>query len=391
MELKIGLLNDSFPPMIDGVANAVYNYADIINKKYGTSVAIAPFYPNTVDNHPFEVYRYSSINFKGKIPYRVGNPFSPMTIRELKKKEFDLLHNHCPFASGVLARQLNSAYLKSNRIPTVFTYHTKFDVDLHKYVGEGKFYKIAHNFVLSNINAADEVWVVSEGAGKDLKNFGYKKDYLVMPNGTDFKRGRSKDSDILKIRNAYEINPDTLTFLFVGRMFWYKNLKLIFDGLAELKKSGLKFKAIFVGDGLDRPAAEQYSKNLNLGEETIFIGSVCDREKVRSFFSLSDLLLFPSTYDTSGLVVKEAAACSCPALVVKGSCAAEDITDGVSGILIEENPEDFAKKILEATKNKHTLKELGENASKYVYYSWEQAVDKAYKRYEEIVKASQSI
>ena len=31
--LKVGLLNDSFPPMIDGVANATFNYASIIKEK----------------------------------------------------------------------------------------------------------------------------------------------------------------------------------------------------------------------------------------------------------------------------------------------------------------------------------------------------------------------
>ena len=34
-DLGVCLLNDSFPPVIDGVANTVLNYANIINEKYG--------------------------------------------------------------------------------------------------------------------------------------------------------------------------------------------------------------------------------------------------------------------------------------------------------------------------------------------------------------------
>ncbi len=386
MKLKIGLLNDSFPPMIDGVANTVYNYSSIINEKYGTALPIIPYYPNTSDNYPFEVYRYSSVNFKGQMPYRVGNPFSPLTIRDLKRYDLNLLHIHCPFASAVLARQLNHTYFRKNRIPTVFTYHTKFDIDLHKYIGDGKAFKIAHNFLLNNINYADEVWVVSKGAGEDLRQFGYKKDYIVMPNGTDFKKGLADPKLVQKLRMAYGINTETPTFLFVGRMFWYKNLKLIFDGLRGIMQAGEDFQAVFLGDGIDRPAAEQYAKNLGLGERIIFTGSVYDREKVRGFFSLADLLLFPSTYDTSGLVVREAAACNCASLVVKGSCASEGLSDGVNALLIEENPESFTKKVLEVLRGENALKKLGENAGRDVYFSWEQSVEKAWARYEEILK-----
>ena len=35
-KLNVCLINDSFPPEIDGVANAVTNYAQIITEKFGT-------------------------------------------------------------------------------------------------------------------------------------------------------------------------------------------------------------------------------------------------------------------------------------------------------------------------------------------------------------------
>ena len=39
---NICLMNDSFPPVIDGVANAVTNYARNIQKDYGTATAPSP-------------------------------------------------------------------------------------------------------------------------------------------------------------------------------------------------------------------------------------------------------------------------------------------------------------------------------------------------------------
>ena len=42
---KVCLLNDSFPPVIDGVANTVVNYATIIQKELGEAIVATPNTP----------------------------------------------------------------------------------------------------------------------------------------------------------------------------------------------------------------------------------------------------------------------------------------------------------------------------------------------------------
>ena len=39
--LHVGLINDSFPPQIDGVANAVLNYARILQKQNNYALVAA--------------------------------------------------------------------------------------------------------------------------------------------------------------------------------------------------------------------------------------------------------------------------------------------------------------------------------------------------------------
>ncbi len=380
MKMKIGLLNDSFPPTIDGVANCVKNYADIIDEKYGTPTVITPEYPHVIDNYPYEVYRYSSVKFRGKMPYRVGNPFSPACILDLKSKNFDILHNHCPFASGLLAH-----YIAGKRTPIVFTYHTKFDIDIDNYVHNEHFNTISKKFIINNINYSDEVWCVSHGSIDSLRNLGYKGDVFVMPNGTDFKKGRADEQAIAEIKRIYKIDGSVPVFAFCGRMIWYKNIKLILDGLNLLKNDGYKFKILFIGGGPDRAAIEHYSNYLGLNDFVDFTGPIYDREKLRAIYSCIDLLLFPSTYDTSGLVVKEAAACDCAALLVKGSCASEGVTDGVDGILIDETPNSFAHTLAKAIDTKGLFEKLGKAAAENIYYTWEQAVEKAHERYQFII------
>lgn len=383
MELKVGIFNDSFPPTIDGVANTAINYAANIQKSHGESIVVTPKYPNVTDHYPFEVYRYLSIPIAGPLAYRVGNPFSPLTISELRSRKMDIIHVHSPFSSSLLAKQLVA--VKSHRVPVVFTYHTKFEFDIAKYVGNSHLQKMAQNFVTYNIKQADEVWAVSEGAGESLRTIGYKGPYQVMPNGTDFKKGTAPKEETDEIKRIYNIKPSETIFLFIGRMMWYKNIKIILDSLDIVNKAGIPFRAFFLGDGNDRASMEQYAASLDLQSITHFTGAIYDRERVRAYCSLADLFLFPSTYDTSGLVVKEAAACSCPSLLVTGSCAAEGVEDNVSGFLAEENAESCATRIIEAIRQPGLLKKVGDNACDMLYLSWEDAVAKAYRRYEEII------
>ncbi len=49
-KLNICLMNDSFPPIIDGVANAVINYANIINNELGRATVVTPLYPGVEDD-----------------------------------------------------------------------------------------------------------------------------------------------------------------------------------------------------------------------------------------------------------------------------------------------------------------------------------------------------
>ena len=384
MRLRIGLLNDSFPPTIDGVAGATLNYALHIQQNHGQATVITPRYPHVTDHYPFEVYRYISLPTTKTVGYRTGNPFSPVMTAELKNHRFHLLHTHCPFASSTLARVLTLK--RADRVPVVFTYHTKFDIDIDKRVKNIPMQKIAKRFILANIRQADEVWVVSSGAADSLRQLGYTGKYRVMPNGTDFARGHAPKELIDDLDRVYRLKPEVPVLLYIGRMMWYKNLHLILDGLRLIKEQGIPFQMLFVGDGTDRAAAEQYALDLGLRDCVQFVGAIYDRERVRAFTSRASLLVFPSTYDTSGLVIREAAACDCPALLVRGSCAAEGVDHEVSGFLCEENAEDLARVLAGALADRERLANIGKNAGETVYLSWQDAVAHSYARYEEIVR-----
>lgn len=379
---SIGLFNDSFPPLIDGVAQTVKNYAENLSKKDCRVTVVTPKYRGVEDHYPFDVVRYPSLSIGARVGYRMGVPFDPDTILDLRSRRFDLMHVHAPFASSVLVKTINHR----PRVPVVLTYHTRFDLDLKKRLPNPAMRKVAMKFLLENVKAADEVWVVTKSCGRTLQDIGYDGAWRVMENGTDFTRGKSSPEQMVALREKYDLREDVPVFLFVGRMMWYKNIRLMLDTYALLKQNGMPFRALFVGDGYDLPEMKQYTTELGLDDEVIFTGPIRDREYLRVFYSVTDLFFFPSTYDTCGIVVKEAAACDCPSLLVRDSCAAEGAVHKASGYLAEETAADCAAVIMDACADRAAMRLVGERASRDLYLTWEEAVDRACTRYREILK-----
>ena len=377
-KLKVCLINDSFPPAIDGVANAVTNYADIITRKHGEATVVTPYYPDADDSaFPFPVVRYPSVDMTKLVGYRAGMPFSSQVFQQLETGGFDIIHSHCPITSTVLARALRERI----RVPVVFTYHTKFDIDIANAVRGKLLREGAARILAENISACDEVWVVSRGAGENLRKLGYKGDYIVMPNGVDFPRGRVDDALVEQVTADYDLPRGVPVFLFVGRMMWYKGIRIILDALKKLSDGGTDFRMVFVGAGNDKDEIVAYTRSLGLDGKVLFSPAIRDRNRIRAWYCRADLFLFPSTFDTNGLVVREAAACGLGSVLVAGSCAAEDVTDGESGFLIEEDADSMAAKLRQILETPEVMGRVGEGAQREIYVSWEEAVSRAYERY----------
>ena len=383
--MNVCLLNDSFPPVIDGVVNVLLNYAEYLKKDHQAEVEVGtPEYPDAdYSVYDYPVITYPSLNTAPVTNgYRTGNPFSEKQVAELASFRPDIIHSHCPASATVIARLLR----EQTDAPVVFTYHTKYDIDIRRYM---KVRSIADELIramVSNIESCDEVWTVSRGAGESLRELGFQGEYRVMNNGVDFARGRVSDGKVAEAVKDYDLPEGIPVFLYVGRLISYKGLPLILDALGMLHAGGMDFRMVFVGKGPDREILEQKAAEAGLSDKCIFTGPVYDRDVLRAWNTKADLFLFPSTFDTNGLVVREAAACGLASVLIRGSCAAEDITDGRNGFLIDENAEAMAAFLKAACRDIQHLHDVGMHAMDEIYLSWQECVSRAYARYEEVLE-----
>ncbi len=383
--MNVCLLNDSFPPVIDGVANVVLNYAKYLPANHGSSVIVGtPKYPDAdYSGYDYPVVAYPSLDIGGAVGgYRAGNPFTEKAFTALSDFRPDIIHSHCPASSTILGRLLR----EQTDAPLILTYHTKYEIEIERAVKLKAVAEEGIRALVASCEACDEVWAVSRGAGESLEALGYRGDWIVMDNGVDFAKGRVDGETVSKVTEGADLPEGIPVFLFVGRIMTYKGIPMILDALKILMESGQDFRMVFIGKGADQEKMERKAGDLGLSGKCIFKGPVYDRDELRAWNTRADLFLFPSTYDTNGLVVREAAATGLASVLVRGSCAAEGITDGRNGFLIDESAESMAALLKKISGDLPHLHEIGRNAMDEIYLSWESAVNTAYDRYQFVLE-----
>lgn len=381
--MYVAQFNDSFPPIADGVANGVRNYALWLNRKHGKACVVVPEFPGYVDHEEFEVIRYKSIPYLTRRPYRIGlHNISFEAKKRLEELPLDIIHARSPFSSGAFAREV----AREKGIPLVASFHSQYYYDIKDQIGSETLTRNILKKIAEFYESADAVWTVNERTAGTLRSYGYRGDIDIIHNGTDFEMPGDYEEIRKKTGRSLHIGDDEFVFLYAGQLIWHKNLRLIVESLSELKKGNLEFKMIFVGDGDAREELEELVKSNNLDDRVIFTGQINSRKRLRDIYARSDLFLFPSIYDTFGIVVREAAALNTPCVLVKGSNAAQDIRDGYNGFLCGNSVESFSRTVMGIARERELCLKTGENARKTLPESWESIVGKAYSKYVDIIE-----
>lgn len=375
---------DTYYPLVDGVVLAVHNYAELMNRiSYSCVVTPRSLKPYDDSDKSYEVFRTGSLNLP-VAEYSIPTPKLDSRVRKfLDSSHPDIVHAHSPFMEGTFA----ASYAKKSGIPSVATFHSKYYDDVINITGSKILAKIVTAKIVRFYHSVDSVWTVSDGAAGVLRSYGYRGDITIMQNGTTYTMPENPDELRKRAAATFSIPTDKKLLLFVGHQIWHKNLKLILDTFRLICDRDDDYRLLIVGDGYDAKEICQYADSLRFPEGFVrFLGRINDRDLLSGMYLLSDLFFFPSVYDTSGLVVKEAASLRVPALLTAESNAAEAIIKDVSGFTAEENKISMFREILRIFSTPGLLDKVSAGAQKYVATTWEDIIPDVMDEYARIIE-----
>ena len=137
---------------------------------------------------------------------------------------------------------------------------------------------------------------------KDAGNFLYgKKDktFKVLPNGIESDKFKFNYKYREELRKEYSLESN-IVFLHVGLFNDVKNQEFLIKCFTLMKND--KYKLVFIGDGPNRKYLED-SISEDMKGKILFLGPKAD---VYKYYSMADVFLLPSLYESFGIVLLEA-------------------------------------------------------------------------------------
>jgi glycosyltransferase involved in cell wall biosynthesis len=303
-------------------------------------------------------------------------------IRELRRliktNKINIIHSQggrADFYARMNGRPLRP---KIKVVSTIATPVEGYDVNLFRKAIYCFFDRLSERFV-------DRFLVVSEALRKTMID-GHKitPDKVIrVYNGIELNEYRPNNSgqSSRQIRNQYGIETTEVLIGAIGRLVWQKGFEYLIKSLPEIAKRHAAIKVIFVGDGPYKESLQMLCRQLGVEDKTIFTGY---RSDMKEILSAIDIKAIPSLAEGFPMVTLEAMAMEKPIVATSIDGIAEQITDGVEGILVPpKDPVALALAINRIIENKELARSLGSAARKRVEreFTVEKMIDETEKAY----------
>lgn len=313
---------------------------------YQQPVRLNGFHEN-IFYHEVRVPTYPLFDFP---PYELA--LASTMVDVILNHDLDLIHAHyaIPHASAAYTAKQIVKQKTGRLVPVITTLHGT-DITL---VGRDKTYEPVVTF---SINESDAITAVSENLKQEtLKHFGIHKEIEVIHNFVDLKRFNKKPSTAFK--KVVAANDEKI----VVHASNFRKIKRIGDVMEIFKNihAATPSKLLMVGDGPERPIAEDLARQYGIESDVRFLGK---QEQMEDILAVSDLFLLPSEYESFGLVALEAMASSVAVISSNAGGLAEINIDGKTGYTA--NVGDVAtmsKSAIEILKDDAQLKAFKHNA-----------------------------
>ncbi|MCY7346400.1 MAG: N-acetyl-alpha-D-glucosaminyl L-malate synthase BshA [Pyrinomonadaceae bacterium] len=237
-----------------------------------------------------------------------------------RSENLDLLHVHYAIPHSISAILARESIKQKRYVPVITTLHGT-DITL---VGADRSYLPITRYGLQQ---SDGVTAVSKFLKQaTIETFDFDE-IEVIPNfiSPDLYR-REEGSPICR-----DLSPNGEKLLVhVSNFRAVKRPIDCVEILAKVREKGGDVHLVMVGDGPELSAVRHRAKQLEVFDQTIFVGK---QAKIADYLAVADVFLLPSEEESFGLAALEAQACEVPVIATRIGGIPEVVNDGETGFL----------------------------------------------------------
>jgi glycosyltransferase involved in cell wall biosynthesis len=242
--------------------------------------------------------------------------------------------------------------LKIFRIKIVYHLHNK-GIKLH----QNKFlYKLGYKFVFKKSN----VILISDYLYPDIQSFVPKTNVYLCSNGIK-DIGKNSNGSLGNMISGNPAIDKPVQVLFLSNLLESKGVFVLLEACSILKSRNISFECTFIG-GIGDISAKRfqcYVDMLGINDIVFYKGEKYGEEK-NKVYAAADIFVFPTLFETFGLVNLEAMQHSKPVISTMEGGIPDIIDDGVTGFLVPPNDvETLAKRMELLIKNNNLCIQMG--------------------------------
>ncbi|WP_243042332.1 glycosyltransferase family 4 protein [Dyella sedimenti] len=324
--MRIGIVSETYPPEINGVALTVHSLAAGLASQGHTVDLIRPRQRQPFEDEPGIV----TLEVRGAaLPRYPGLRFGLPAGGTLRERWGRLRPDAIYVATeGPLGWSAIRA-AKRLGIPAATGFHTRFDTYADHY-GVGFLTPVVRGYLRRFHRRAAATLVPTEALAAELEALGVDTARLLRRAvDTQLFHPRHRSA---ALREAWGVDGNTPVVLYVGRIAPEKNLDLAVRTFRAIQQQVPKARYIWVGDGPARAALQAANPDF------IFAG-MRRGEALAQHYASADLFPFPSLSETFGNVILEALASGLPVVAYEEGAAREHLSSGHNGYRIDAGDE----------------------------------------------------
>lgn len=327
-----------------------------------------------------DVIYYSPKNMPDQVYYRNGS--NKLTIKWIKAIKF---MSNSIYYSILKKEKLQQYYMiittEYNQIMTfllsiisnnnLVLYHGPYQNNKNRFIQH--FYDCIITPVL--VKRIKKVFTKSEIAKRYLYTKGFRN---IKTIGVGLNTSKLEEVSVQS--KVLPCSSENKYLLYIGVLDERRNIEFMFRVLSRLLKIDNSINLILVGNGSEKDTTRYFSlaERLKIRDHILYYKEL-DQSDLKYLYMLSELFLFPSSYDIFGMVLLESMYYKLPVISTVNGGSETLISNKKSGLIIERLDESlWTDNILWLLQNNDFRSEMGVRANKVIEenYTWDKVIER---------------